>query len=251
MCEQTLCGRAGLLLGLFLMPGLLLAEDIPRDQHPWGRHAPGSWTRVKVTTEKISAAGNKTTEVTLVTTRLLAVDEHGVTLQTETRLGKDITKGPAITTNWDGTQRDGNRSERLSLGEVKFKGRSHSCQTHSVTRTIGDRTVSTKSWYSPDTSPYYLKRLIRVRGPQPRHTAIDVVTLNANRQVDNKKYTGWETRTVIANRGGRSRSVSFHSFQVPGGLVQSEGERHDVDNARAGRRLVELDAFHAVPVSSK
>lgn len=251
MFTQTLCARTSLVLILALMPAFVLAEDIPRDQHPWGRFAPGSWARIKITTEKISAAGKKTAQVTLVTTRLLAVDEHGVTLQTETRQGQDVTKGPEITTNWDGTHRDGKRNERLSLGEVKFKGRSHSCQTHSVTRTIGDQTVSTKSWYSPDTPPYYLKRLIRVRGPQPRHTAIDVVTLNTTRNLDNKKYTGWETRTVIASRGGRSRSISFHSFQVPGGLVQSEGEKHDVDNARAGRQVERLDAFHAIPVSSK
>ncbi|MFP6766934.1 MAG: hypothetical protein VB859_02110 [Planctomycetaceae bacterium] len=239
-----------LLLALLLAlatAGLVRAEEIPRHQHPWGRFAPGSWSRTRVVTETIGEDGQKIRYEELVTTRLLKVDRLGVTLQTETARGDRVMKSSPMTLAWDGTGRDGQRKERLSLGEVKFKGRSHSCQTHTVTRVIGKSNVSTKSWYCPDTPPHFLKQLIRVRGPKPRHTAIDVVKLNATRTVKGQEYTGWETRTVIADRSGRSRMMSFHSKAVPGGLVQSQGESHDRQSARVGTRSKTLDAFHAVP----
>ena len=34
-----------------------VAEDIPREQHAWGRFAPGSWTRIRVTVESIGENG--------------------------------------------------------------------------------------------------------------------------------------------------------------------------------------------------
>lgn len=233
---------------VILVVGQARGEDIPRDQHPWGRFAPGSWCRIRVSFDGVGSNGQKIQRVELVTTRLLKVDVHGVTLQREILRGKKLTKQPAVTTHWDGTLRDGNRRERISLGEVKFKGKSHSCQTHSVTRTLDDTTVTTKSWYSPDTPPHFLKRLIRVSGPKPRHTAIDVISLKATRKVGKTSYTGWETRTVVARRGGRSQVISFHSEAIPGGLVQSKGERHDSQSARIGSTIEKLDAFHAVPV---
>ena len=136
--------RAWLLIvvaAISLRPSVSVAEDIPREQHAWGRFAPGSWTRIRVTVESIGENGQKTKRSELVTTRLLAVDEHGVTLQRETvgtAKNDKPQKAKPVTLNWDGTRRDGTRSERVSLGELKILGRSHTCQTHSVTRIIGD-----------------------------------------------------------------------------------------------------------------
>jgi hypothetical protein len=235
-----------------LGPSVSVAEDIPREQHAWGRFAPGSWTRIRVTVESIGENGQKTKRSELVTTRLVAVDEHGVTLQRETvgtAKNDKPQKTKPVTLNWDGTRRDGTRSERVSLGELKILGRSHTCQTHSVTRIIGDTRVTTKSWYSPDTAPYFLKQLIRVGGPKPRHTAREVTRIKATRKVGDKSYPGWEARTVVADPAGRARMLEFHSHLVPGSLVQATGERHDPDSARIGTTTQTLDAFHAVPVT--
>ncbi|GIT31872.1 MAG: hypothetical protein Ct9H300mP1_39180 [Planctomycetaceae bacterium] len=161
-------------------PAAAPAEDIPREQHPWGRFAAGSWSRLRVIVESVGENQQKTKREQLVTTRLLKVDEHGVTLQTETvGAGKNDKpqKSKPVTLNWDGTRRDGRRNERLSLGEVKILGQSHTCQTHTITRVVDAVTVTTKSWYSPDTAPHFLKQLVRVRGPKPRHTARDVTRL--------------------------------------------------------------------------
>ncbi len=231
-------------------PSVGWAEDIPREQHAWGRFAPGSWTRIQVTVESIGENGQKTKRSELVTTRLVAVDVHGVTLQRETvgtaKNDKPI-KAKPVTLNWDGTRRDGTRSERVSLGEIKILGRSHTCQTHSVTRIIGDKRVTTKSWYSPDTAPYFLKQLIRVSGPKPRHTAREVTRIKTTRKVGDKSYPGWEARTVIADPAGRARMLEFHSHLVPGSLVQATGERHDPDSARIGTTIQTLDAFPVTP----
>lgn len=246
-------GLVRLLLGistLGLGPAICVAEDIPREQHPWGRFAPGSWTRIRVTVESIGENGQKTARSELVTTRLLKIDEHGVTLQTETAgISKNDLpqKAKPVTLNWDGTLRDGRRNERLSLGEVKILGRSHTCQTHTITRVLGDTSITTKSWYSPDTAPFFLKQLIRVRGPKARHTARDITRLKATRKVGGKSYQGWEARTVVADTDGRARMLEFHSHLVPGSLVEAKGERHDPDSARIGTTTQTLEAFHAVP----
>tara|TARA_B110000014_G_scaffold52469_1_gene35147 strand:+ start:526 stop:1296 length:771 start_codon:yes stop_codon:yes gene_type:complete len=227
-----------------------VAEDIPREQHAWGRFAPGSWTRIRVTLETIGENGQKILRSELVTTRLQKVDQHGVTLQRETvGVGKNDVpiKHKPVVLNWDGTRRDGLRTERLSLGEIKILGRSHTCQTHTVTRAIGDTRITTKSWYSPDTAPFFLKQLVRVRGLKPRHTARDVTRLKATRKIGEKSYPGWEARTVVADSAGRAQMLEFHSHLVPGGLVHARGERHDPDSARIGTTIQVLDGFHAVP----
>ena len=237
---------------LALCPAAVLAEDIPREQHAWGRFAAGSWTRIRVIVESIGENEQKTRREQLVTTRLLKVDGHGVTLQTET-VGVDKNDKPQkakpVTLNWDGTRRNGRRNERLSLGEVKILGRSHTCQTHTITRIVDDVTVTTKSWYSPDTAPHFLRQLVRVRGPKPRHTARDVTKLKTTRTVGKKTYAGWEARTVVADPNGRARMLEFHSHLVPGGLIEAKGERHDPDSARIGTTTQTLDTFHAIPAS--
>ena len=237
---------------LALCPATVLAEDIPREQHPWGRFAAGSWSRLRVIVESVGENQQKTKREQLVTTRLLKVDEHGVTLQTETvGAGKNDKpqKSKPVTLNWDGTRRDGRRNERLSLGEVKILGQSHTCQTHTITRVVDAVTVTTKSWYSPDTAPHFLKQLVRVRGPKPRHTARDVTRLKATRTVGKNTFAGWEARTVVADPKGRARMLEFHSPLVPGGLVEAKGERHDPDSAKIGTTTQSLDAFHAIPTS--
>lgn len=247
LLTRRLSTRLLALLPVLMATSLVRAEEIPRHQHPWGRFAPGSWSRTRVVIETVGENEQKTRREEIVTTRLLKVDRQGVTLQTETVQGDRMMKSTPVTIAWDGTGRDGQRRERLSLGEVKFKGRSHSCQTHTVTRVLGETNISTKSWYCPDTPPYFLKQLIRVRGPKPRHTAIDVVKLNATRTIKGRKYRGWETRTVVAGRNGRSQTLSFHSETVPGGLIQSRGESHDRQSARIGTSDRTLEAFHAIP----
>ena len=107
-------------------PAAALAEDIPREQHPWGRFAVGSWSRLRVIVESVGENQQKTKREQLVTTRLLKVDEHGVTLQTETvGAGKNHKpqKSKPVTLNWDGTRRDGRRNERLSLGRSRSWGK--------------------------------------------------------------------------------------------------------------------------------
>ena len=233
-------------------PAAALAEDIPREQHPWGRFAVGSWSRLRVIVESVGENQQKTKREQLVTTRLLKVDEHGVTLQTETvGAGKNDKpqKSKPVTLNWDGTRRDGRRNERVSLGEGKILGQSHTCQTHTITRVVDAVTVTTKSWYSPDTAPHFLKQLVRVRGPKPRHTARDVTRLKATRTVGKNTFAGWEARTVVADPNGRARMLEFHSPLVPGGLVEAKGERHDPDSAKIGTTTQILDAFHAIPTS--
>ena len=204
-----------------------VAEDIPREQHAWGRFAPGSWTRIRVTLETIGENGQKILRSELVTTRLQKVDQHGVTLQRETvGVGKNDVpiKHKPVVLNWDGTRRDGLRTERLSLGEIKILGRSHTCQTHTVTRAIGDTRITTKSWYSPDTAPFFLKQLVRVRGLKPRHTARDVTRTQGHSENRREELPG-----MGSSHSGRRLRRTGTNARIP----QSPGSRRP--RARPGR----------------
>jgi len=200
MQVRRIIGPSGVFCLTLAVAVPLAAEDIPREQHPWGRFAPGSWTRLKVTIDSLAEAGTKTARVEFVTTRLVKVDVHGVTLAVEIRRGKEVTVIPPQAKRWDGTSFDGERKQRLSLGEVKILGRSATCQTHEVTVVLGKTRTMTKSWYSPDVAPYFLKQLVRISGEMPRHTAMEVIKLNASRQVGSRKLVGWEARTTVADR---------------------------------------------------
>ena len=68
------------ILGVFLvsLPWLAQSAELPPEHHPWARFAPGSWQRLRVTSETYSAEAQKVIRVEQITTSLVRVLEDGV-----------------------------------------------------------------------------------------------------------------------------------------------------------------------------
>ena len=220
-----------------------VAVEIPAEQHPWGRFKPGSWQRVRVTTESFSADGGKSMEVRHVTTRLVEVRADGIVLSRETETGDEKKTGPDLHVGWDGSVINDSTREKYSLGEIKIEGKSFACQTQTVTTEIDGETLVTKSWYSPDHAPWFLKRLTRRTGKERRHTVMDVTKRAVTRKVLDRDIPCWESVTHFSTSGGRRKTVSVSSLQLPGGLVYSQSEGFNSDSARNERVVTELVAF--------
>ena len=222
------------------------AVEIPAEQHPWGRFKPGSWQRVRVTVESFGTDGAKSVEVRHVTTRLVEVRADGIVLSRETETGDEKKTESEFRVGWDGSHINDSTREKYSLGEIKIEGKSFACQTHTVTTEIDGETLVTKSWYSPDHAPWFMKRLIRRTGKQRRHTVMEVTRRAATRKVLDRDIPCWESITHFSTSGGRRKTVSVSSLQIPGGLVHSQSEGFNSDSARDERVVTELVAFEIV-----
>ena len=220
-----------------------IAVEIPPKQHPWGRFKAGSWQRVRVTTETLGADESKQVEIKFITTRLVKVEADGITLVREVKLGEQTTRQKPVKYAWDGSQWNDETKEKLSLGEVQLEGKTYACQTHLVTTKAGDTTTVTKSWYSPDFSPYFLKRLIRLSGKRRQHTAMEVTKFVVPKKVLDKNLACWETKTIVVDSKSKKVTTTHSSMQIPGGVVLSKSEVFDKQSASVQNVSVELDAF--------
>ena len=218
------------ILGVFLvsLPWLAQSAELPPEHHPWARFAPGSWQRLRVTSETYSAEAQKVIRVEEITTSLVRVLEDGVVLAREVRQGDSVRREKQTMFGWDGSRTNESTREDYSLGEVDVEGKTYTCQTWNTTTQHEDQRHVIKTWYCPDHAPYLLKRLVRVTGGQDRHTASTRVTrLAVKKEIQKRLLEVWETQTIVSRPTTITRITSYHSPEVPGGLVQSSSEVRD------------------------
>ncbi|MDA1053995.1 MAG: hypothetical protein O3C40_26395 [Planctomycetota bacterium] len=208
---------------LFALAVEARAVEIPPEHHPWGRLQPGSWSRVRVVTETFGG-GKSSSEISIITTTLVRVEEDGVVLTREAKTGDEVTREENVKYAWDGTRSDPNTQEKYSLGEVDVDGKTYACQTHIRTTKdeVADREV--KSWYSPDQSPYFLKRLTRVTGESPETTSMRVIRLAVTQTVLDKPLVCWQSETKFSSASDKATTTGYYSIEIPGGLVSSDSE---------------------------
>jgi hypothetical protein len=219
------------------------AVEIPAKHHDWGRFQPGSWQRLKVTTEIFGADNSRSLEIKVITTRLVKVESDGYVLAREEKSGDRVSKQQPRKYAWDGSTTNATTRTRYSLGEVLIQGTTHACQTHLLTTRTDDTTTVTKSWYCPDHAPYFLKRLTRVTGPQRQTTLTTVVKRVAKHAAMNREFDCWKSETRDATPTATTEITSYHSLEVPGGLVASTAEVNDRQQGRKGTIRIELIAF--------
>ncbi|MBP87058.1 MAG: hypothetical protein CMJ64_10140 [Planctomycetaceae bacterium] len=240
---RCLLNSLGLLVCSFITN--TLAVEIPPEQHPWGRFQPDSWSRVRVVSETFGG-GKSSSEITIITTTLVSVEEDGVVLTRETKTGDEEAREENVKYDWDGSKSDPKTQEKYSLGEVDVDGKTYACQTHIRTTKdgFGDRYV--KSWYSPDQSPYFLKQLTRLSGKSPETTSMRVLRLAVTQTVLDKPVVCWQSETRLSGLSDKSMTTSYHSMDVPGGLVSSEAEvlhPQQGTKRRIRRELIEYEAI--------
>ena len=223
----------------------VIAVEIPPEHHPWGRLQPGSWSRVRVATETFGG-GNSSSEIAIITTTLVRVEEDGVVLTREVKTGDEVTREEGVKYAWDGTKRNPRTQEKYSLGEVDVDGKTYACQTHIRTTKdeFGDQIV--KSWYSPDQSPYFLKRITRVTGTSPQTTSMRVIRLAVTRMVLDKPLVCWQSETKFSSASDKATTMGYHSIDIPGGLVSSESEVIHPQQGTKQRLRQELIEYEAL-----
>jgi len=234
-----------------LMPiGLLLlsvteipAVEIPAEHHPWSRFQPGSWQSVRVTTESFGADQAKSVEIKTVTTRLIKTEPDGIVLAREEKVGDRITKQAPRKYAWDGSTPNNSTRTKYSLGEVLIEGKTFACQTHLLTTRTDGTTTVTKSWYCPDHGPYFLKRLTRITGQRRQTTLTTVINRLVKHQALNREFDCWKSETRDATPGTTTETTSYHSLQVPGGLVTSMSQVNDRQGGRQATVKMELIAY--------
>ena len=222
-----------------------VAVEIPHKQHPWGRFQPSSWSRVRVVTETFSG-GKSSSEISLITTTLVRVEEDGVFLMRKTKTDGNVTSEENLKYAWDGSKSDPKTKETYSLGEVDVDGRTYACQTHIRTTKQGTNERVVKSWYSPDKSPYFLKRITRQTGDHSTTNSMRVIRLAVAKKVLDKPLLCWQSETKFTGPADKSTTVSYHSMDVPGGLVSSESEAIHPQQGTKQRVQVELIEYEAV-----
>ena len=218
------------ILGIVLcsLPHFAAGAELPPDHHPWGRFAPGSWQRLRVTSETFSPGAKKAVRVEEITTSLIRVLEDGVVLSREVRHDDRVQHEEKIKFGWDGSRPNDSTREKYSLGEVDVEGKTYTCQTWVVTTQHKEQTRVVKTWYCPDYAPFLLKRLVRVTGGQDRHTISTRVTrLAMKKEIQQRPFEVWESQTIVSRPTTITRITSYHSPEVPGGLVLSSSEVRD------------------------
>ena len=220
--------------------------EIPSVHHPWGRFAPGSWQRLRVTTESFSSGAEKRVHVAEITTSLVGVLEDGVILTREVHSGGEVHRDEKVKYAWDGSRPNDTTREKYSLGEVDIEGKTYTCQTWVLTTQREKQKRVVKTWYCPDHSPFLLKHLIRVTG-EDRHTVSTRVTrLALKKEIQNRQLDVWETQTFISKPTTATRMTSLHSPDIPGGLVFSSSESRDGQQGLSQRVVRELVAHRVV-----
>jgi hypothetical protein len=246
------------LLLLGACPAVAEEVEIPREHHPWSRFEPGSWTRFRQLSET-TQDGQTTARIDETTTTLVGVHKDGFELIRDVKSGDTTLKGKPVRYLWDGTIAldDATREKlqqlgqpiretvKFSLGEVDVDGKTYACQTHE--RVAGDGVVSRtiKSWYSPDQSPYFLKRIDRVTAGRPRLTVMRVTKTSGTRNVLGKEVVGWQSETLHSAPQVKSETTAFHSMEIPGGVVSSEMVRLDAGQGIKKTIKREVVAFEA------
>ena len=223
------------------------AVEIPPAHHPWGRFEPGSWQRLRVTTEVFGSGDGKSVGITEITTRLIKVEKDGVILTREIKDGDQTTTQDKVKYAWDGSQPNDTTDVGYSVDEMDVEGSTYACQTHRLTTKGDGITTITKSWYSPDYAPYFLKRMVRVTGKRRETSSMRVTRFVTQREVLDKKLTCWESETITSSPASAARTTTFSSLDVPGGVVFSESEVRDKQQGVSEHVRIELIAYEANP----
>lgn len=220
--------------------------DILAEHHAWGRFPVGAWSRLRETQFKTAADGSEQpTRVAVITRRLEEVYEDGVTLLTDEAVDGQPAETKTERIGWDGLPADRERQLRLSVGEIKIDGRTVVCQTHELTSTADGVKTIDKWWYSPDQSPYLLKRVLRSASGPAHFLSLETMALAVEKDVLGKPLVCVETKTIETFTDRASQTTSISSISIPGGLVSASAQLRDKQKGTVAGTRVELLEFDA------
>ena len=239
-----------------LGPSSALGQDIALDtgEHPWGAFPVGSWKTVRVTSETFDDKGNVTNVTITDTTSLLtALDRDGYTLQVQTVVeiaGKRLNSQPQIVKHGFFGQKPGEPVSYKKVGDaqVTIDGRVIPCELReAVFDSEGTRRIS-KIHYSPDVSPFQLRRETTVASDAMDESAkdttvVEVIALDLPQRVVTELQPASYIKTTRKNNQGARITLEVHCDHVPGGVVSHAATETDAQGRMIKRSTLELVAY--------
>jgi hypothetical protein len=229
----------------------------PPQIHPWGDFQPGAWKCVRVTTENFNDQGLLvSTNLCDSKTILVGRDDQSVTLkiQVGTEAGGKRLDGQTRTV------RQGLHGEMLGpalrakepvAGQVDVEDRKIPCQIREV-ESIGPtaKTAVTLD-YSPDVTPYLLKRRSVTTDLTSKQVLSDVSTtvlaLDMPFKFQGALLSAAYVKTIQKTPQGTTITLAVVCPKIPGGIVSHASKELDADGRLIRRSTLELLDYGAEP----
>lgn len=230
---------------------LAFAEGaVPRNRHPWGRFAIGSWKRVRVQSESLDENGQVTgTSTTETTTTLVDVDKDGYTLHIEVTIEVAGRRRPAtpqiIKQGFNGEPKGQQVSfKKIGDGSVTIAG---SIITSEIRQTIvngGNTKRITTIHYSDKIAPFVLKLNTTItdltKQESKYQTEVEVIAISMPCKVLAEMMTTSHVKTIHKQPNGSRVTLEVQCINVPGGVVSHSSKETNAKGQVVRRSILEL-----------
>lgn len=237
---------------LSLIAGPLCAQqNAPRDRHPWGRFAVGSWKTVRVYKETFANGAPAGSSVEESKTTLVAADDKQYTLQVDSRItaaGQEFDSDKSLTLTYYGTL-PGQALEILTIDEqaaVELEGQSVACRLIEIKfETDSLRWVSKRHLSDLHHEPLRLETL----AVHPQDGSLVMKTLSQVRgrrllhQVMGQQRQAAIVQTSVHRPMSIQTTHELHCSDVPGVVVASWSKTTDRGGQISERSTLQLIDF--------
>ena len=241
-----------------LLSGPLLSSAfaegaVPRNRHPWGRFAIGSWKRVRVQIESLDENGQVTgTSTTETTTTLVDVDKDGYTLHIEVTIevaGRRRSATPQIIKQgFNGEPKGQQVSYKIiGNGSVTIAGSIIPSEIRQTIVNGGNTRRVTTVHYSDRIAPFVLKLNTTItdltKQETKYQTEVEVIAVAMPCKVLAEMMTTSHIKTIHKQPHGSEVTLEVQSINVPGGVVSHSSKQMNDKGQVVRRSTLELLDF--------
>jgi hypothetical protein len=231
--------------------------DIPPEHHAWARFPKGSWKRVRVVTQQLNEQAQVvSTSITDTKTLLADVQADRFSLQIESTIevaGRKIVSDPrTVEQRYNGAIAGQIAKVRL-LGEetLTIGQRSYACKVLQYEITGTQTKTVTKSYYTPETAPYVLRRDSKTVDLMTKatvaRTLVEVTAVGVPVEILGKTHLAAKVHVEQKHPKGREVTDALSSLDIPGGIVSHESREYDASDRLLSSSKLELVEFHIAP----
>lgn len=229
----------------------------PHDHHEWARFAPGSWKKLRHTSQVFKDGVAGPISISTQTIRLKEVGDDYVILETasQSEVGGQVFDKPTLTFRSGLSGEPDRYTATVTPGDqeaISVNGIAYPCQLRKVVITGQTEEVSGNVLYCPTTAPWVLRRRFETReigGDAVIKTiATDPIALDMPYPVlaENKTVAFFRTRIVVPEKTSTT-SVEIHCADVPGFVVSSSTTTNDAAGKTLNRTTITLVSYEAKP----
>lgn len=158
---------------------VLAVAAMAADNVGWGSFKPGSWSKVKTTTES-TVAGRKNTMAIEMKQTLVAKTSDKATIETETTMMGNTTKTKAdIPLNSSATGTATKNPAKMGSETITVAGKSFKCKTAEIQSEANGMKTSTKSWMADEVPGGIVKSESTTTGTVASKTTMELVDFKA------------------------------------------------------------------------